>query len=173
LSHDPPLAINILMTSPTRCLILTLVLAVISIPAAVIAGPRTGVVGPMQRATPVVLTGKVLSYEGQPLANREIHFENVVSGDVFLGMTGPDGSFSMPLPPGFYNLREGNGPIVAGYILAQGDAINVGSVSEPPELQRLLEMQGVAPAQVHSPAPITSDVRPGNRVEPIGSAPLR
>jgi hypothetical protein len=161
------------MTCPTRPPILALVLAVISIPAAAFAGPHKGVVGPLQPATPVVVSGKLLSYEGQPLADREIHFENVVSGDLFLGMTGKDGSFSVPLPPAFYNLREGDGPIVAGYIQAQGDAINVGSVSEPPALQRLLERQGVAPAQVHSPAPITSDVRPGYQVEPIGGVPLR
>jgi hypothetical protein len=89
-----------------------------------------------------------------------------VTGDAFSTSTGKDGSFSIAVPPAAYNLREEHGPIVAGNIQAWGDAVNLGTVSEPGALQHLLQREGIAPAQIHSPAPITSNVRPGGRIEP-------
>jgi hypothetical protein len=157
-----------------KLLRLTLVfaLAIITLPAAALAGPHKGVVGPMQPAVPVEVSGKLLTHEGQPAANRQIHFENRVSGDVFLTKTGPDGSFSFALPPGEYNLREEHGPIIAGYIQTYNtDAINLGTVSEPGQLQHFLESERIAPALIHSPAPITSNVRQGSRIEGASTIP--
>ena len=90
----------------------------------------------MQAAPPVVISGKVLTYEGAPAADRQIHLENTVTADAYLTSTGKDGSFSIAVPPAYYNLREEHGPIVAGNIWAQGDAISLGTVSEPAALQR-------------------------------------
>jgi hypothetical protein len=166
LSHIWPLAINIRMTLPKRVALLAPLFAILVHPASGLAGPHKGVVGKMQAAPPVVISGKVLTYEGAPAADRQIHLENTVTGDAFLTSTGKDGSFSIAVPPAYYNLREAHGPIVAGYIWAQGDAINLGTVAEPGGLQYLLQLQRIAPAQIHSPAPITSDVRPGSPIIP-------
>lgn len=125
----------------------------------------------MLRATPVTVSGKLLTYEGQPAAERQIHFENAVSGDAYLTKTGKDGSFSIALPAASYNLREEHGPIVAGDIQAWSGAVNLGTVSEPGTLEHLLQGEGVAPALIHSPAPITSNVRPGSPVGAGNSIP--
>ncbi|HEY2106686.1 MAG TPA: carboxypeptidase-like regulatory domain-containing protein [Candidatus Binataceae bacterium] len=154
------------MTLPKRLVLLAPLFAILVHPIPGLAGPHKGVVGKMQGAPPVVISGKVLTHEGQPVADREIHLENTVTGDAFLTSTGKDGSFSIAVPPAYYNLREEHGPIVAGYIWAQGDAINMGTVSEPGGLQYLLQLQRIAPAQIHSPAPITSNVRPGSPITP-------
>jgi len=154
------------MTFPTRLAPLALWFAILTVPAAAVAGPHKGVVGKMTPAAPVLVSGKLLTYQGQPAGNRQIHLENTVSGDSFLTQTGNDGSFSIALPPAGYNLREEHGPIVARNIPHWVDDVNLGSVSEPGTWwQRLLESEGVAPAVVHSPAPITSNVRPGQPIE--------
>lgn len=165
MSHVSPLAINIPMTFPKRLVMLAPLVAIFTLPARGFAGPHKGVVGKMISATPVVISGKLLTYEGQPAADRQIHFENAVSGDAYLTSTGKDGSFSITLPPASYNLREEHGPIVAADIQAFGDAISLGTVSEPGQIEHLLQGEGVAPALIHSPAPITSNVRPGSPIE--------
>lgn len=166
LSHDPPLAINSRMTFP-KCLVLFAPwCAILAVAAAAFAGPRKGVVGNLLPATPVVISGKLLTNEGAPAANRQIHFENSVSGDSYLTWTGNDGSFSIALPPASYNLREEHGPIVVGDIQAWNNAVSLGTVSEPGFWEHLLQGQQTAPALIHSPAPITSNVRPGGPIQP-------
>jgi hypothetical protein len=162
-----------LMICPKRLLILALLSSLVAAPVAAIAGPHKGVVGPLQPAFPVVVSGKLLTYEGQPAANQPIHFENVVSGDLFLAKTGPDGAFSFPLPPGGYDLRVEQGPIVVGLIDVQEDAeaITVGTVSEPPKIQYWLQAQGLAAALIWSPAPITSNVYANNPYFPTSQIP--
>jgi hypothetical protein len=159
------------MTCPKRHLTLALVFTIFTVAPAAIAGPHKGVVGRMQAAEPVAVSGKLLTYEGQPFGGRQVHFENRVSGDVFLTRTRSDGSFSFELPPGEYNLRDEQGPIIRGHIQAYSDDINLGTVSEPPQIQYLLERERVAPAQLHSPAPVTSNVRPGTGVQHPGGQP--
>jgi len=165
LSHAAPLAINIPMTSPKRLVPFALLFAIVASPVSALAGPHKGVVGRMQPATAVEVSGKLLTYEGQPAADREIHFENTVSGDAYLTRTGQDGSFSITLPPAAYNLREEHGPIVVGNIQAWSGAVNLGTVSEPGTLQHWLQSEKVAPALIHSPAPITAHPRPGAPIE--------
>lgn len=161
------------MTCPKRHLILTLALVftILTVAPAAIAGPHKGVVGRMLPAEPVVVSGKLMTYQGQPLGDRQVHFENRVSGDAFLTRTRGDGSFSFPLPPGEYNLRDQQGPIIRSHIQAYGEDINLGTVSEPPQIQYLLQREGVAPAQIHSAAPVTSNVRPGTHTAPSGGVP--
>ena len=126
LSQTTPPVINIPMTCQKRLLILVFLSWIIAVPVAAIAGPHKGVVGPMEPATPVIVSGKLLTYEGQPAASQRIHFENAVSGDLFLAKTGPDGSFAFALPPGGYELRVEQGPIVVDFIDAQGEAVYAG-----------------------------------------------
>jgi hypothetical protein len=171
LSHVLPLAINIPMTCPKRLALLGALFAALAVARPGFAGPHKGVVGKMLPATPVTISGKLLTYEGQPAADRQIHFENTVSGDAYLSRTVKDGSFSITLPPASYNLREEHGPIVAGDIQAWSGTVNLGTVSEPGTLEHFLESEGVAPALIHSPAPVTSDVRPGNPMELGNPAP--
>ena len=63
------------MTCPQRYLTLALVLTTLAAPAA-FAGPHKGVVGRLTPAEPVVVSGKLLTYEGQPFGNRQVHFRN-------------------------------------------------------------------------------------------------
>jgi hypothetical protein len=121
----------------------------------------------------VVVSGKLLTYEGQPAANQPIHFENLVSGDLFLAQTGQDGSFSFPLPPGEYDLRVEQGPIVVNFIdvYTQEEAVTVGTVSEPPKIQYWLQAEGLAAALIWSPAPITSNVYANNPYFPTSQIP--
>lgn len=135
------------------------------------AGMYTGVAGKLLPATPVVISGKLLTYEGQPAANQGIHFENVVSGDLFPTKTRQDGSFSLPVPPGGYALRVAQGPIVVSMIDAQGEAVTLGTVSEPPKIQYWLQAEGLAAGLIQSPAPITSNVHADNPYFPTSQIP--
>ncbi len=159
------------MTLPKRLVLFAPLFTILAWPAIGLAGPHKGVVGKMLPATPVEISGKLLTYEGQPAADRQVHFENTVSGDTYLTRTGKDGSFSIALPPASYNLREEHGPIVAGNVQAWSGAVNLGTVSEPGTLEHLLQGEGVAPALIHSPAPITSNPRPGAPIESSNPIP--
>ncbi len=159
------------MTCQKRLSILVLLSAIVAVPIAAIAGPHKGVVGHLDPATPVVVSGKLLTYAGQPAASRAIHFQNVVSGDLFLARTGPDGSFAYALPPGGYDLRVEQGPIIVDFIDAQGEAVTLGALSEPAQFQYWLQAEGLAAALIRSPAPITSNVQANNPYFPTGQIP--
>jgi hypothetical protein len=159
------------MTCPKRPLILAFLFSIVATPVAAIAGPHKGVVGPMEPATSVVVSGKLLTYEGQPAANQPVHFENVVSGDLFLAQTGQDGRFSFALPPGGYDLRVEQGPVVVKFIDAQGEAVSLGLLSEPHEIQYWFQGEGLAAALIKSPAPITSNVYANNPYFPTSQIP--
>jgi hypothetical protein len=154
------------MIRPKSLVLLVPLFVILAASKPALAGPHKGVVGKMISVEPVMVSGKILTNQGAPAANRQIHFENTVSGDAYLTQTGNDGSFSIELPPAAYNLREEHGPIVAGEIQVWNGAINLGTVSEPPQIQHILQSEGVAPALIHSPAPITSNARPGRPIEP-------
>src|SRR5271155_4244030 len=156
-----------------RLLTLALLSSMVAAPVAAIAGPHKGVVGRLQPAAPVVVSGKLLTYEGQPAANQPIHFENIVSGDLFLAQTGQDGIFSFPVPPGEYDLRVEQGPIVVNFIDAdiEAEAVTLGTVSEPPKIQYWLQAEGLAAAMLWSPAPITSNVYANNPYFPTSQIP--
>jgi hypothetical protein len=165
--------INMRMTCPKRLLAFTLLSSMVAAPVAAIAGPHRGVVGALEPATPVIVSGKLLTHEGQPAANQPIHFENIVSGDLFLAQTAQDGSFSFPLPPGEYDLRVEQGPIVVNFIDAdiEAEAVTLGTLSEPPQIQYWLQAEGLAAALVKSPAPITSNVYAHNPYFPTSQIP--
>jgi hypothetical protein len=166
LSHKLPLAINIAMTPANRLVLIAPLLAILALAGDLFAGPRTGVAGKMVPAGSVEVTGKLLTHTGQPVANRSIHFENVVSGDTYLTHTGADGSFAAALPPAVYNLREEPGPIVMRNLQALTTPINLGAIAEPGSWWDILEGEKVAPGLVHSPASVTSSVRPGGPIQP-------
>jgi hypothetical protein len=173
LSHKLRVGINIPMMRLKIPALLALAFAVLVLPLNAPAGSRTGVAGQMLETTSVTVTGKLLSPAGQPIAGRTIHFENVVTGDTFLTRTGTGGAFSALLPPATYNLREEPGPIVMRNVQALTNPIDLGTVNEPQSWWDFLEGEKTAPAQIHSPAPITSSVRPGGPIQPaLRTAPL-
>jgi len=148
------LAINIRMILAKRLVLLAPWCAILAVAGSALAGPHKGVVG------------KLLTNEGEPAADRQVHFENTVSGDAYLTRTGADGSFSIALPPAAYNLREEHGPVVVRDIQAWNNTVSLGTVSEPGGWEHFLQGEGVAPALIHSPAPTTSNVRSGGPIQP-------
>ena len=90
---------------------------------------------------------------------------------LFLARTGADGSFAFALPPGGYNLRDEQGPIIVDFIDAQGEDVTLGAFSEPAQFQYWLQAEGLAAALIQSPAPITSNVQANNPYFPTGQIP--
>jgi hypothetical protein len=102
-----------------------------------------------------VLTGYETS---TPLASRDLHFQNIITGDSYLSPTHSDGSFKATLPPGRYQLRTETGAIIVNAIPVGRADIDLGRVSElaPLAPQRLWQAQAVAPTLLTSPAPSTA-----------------
>ena len=111
----------------------------------------------------VVVGGSLTTRDGNPAPDRQIHFENRVTGDIFLVRTGSDGRFSADLPPGHYDLREERGPIIRGAIGVGASEQDLGKVAEQDSgfWCRLFEAEVLGPAIVKTPAPSTANL-PGN-----------
>ena len=109
-------------------------------------------------ATAAVVSGFLLTAQGQPAAFRSLHLENRVSRDVYLCPTHQDGSFHQELPPGDYSLRGEHGVIVVSSIPLGEANIALGKLTEPSlyALQRIFERQEIAPSILTSPAPSTA-----------------
>jgi hypothetical protein len=106
--------------------------------------------------------GVVLAGNGQPVAYDQVHLENTVTGNLYLAATEKDGSFSVDVPPGWYNLRERNGTIIKSGIRIDLQPVNLGSVALPHRtiFWRLFQRERIAPVIVDSPAPATVDTSP-------------
>jgi hypothetical protein len=117
------------------------------------------------------LTGKLVTYHGEPSPNHQIHFENLISKDIFLLHTKPDGSFSIYLPPGTYYARLERGAKLGNPITIAGNPVDVGRlvIPAPMYIPRLFQMQGFGEAIVTSPAPSTANVAP-SRGAPLHGA---
>src|SRR5215471_15858336 len=119
-------------------------------------------------ALAATVRGVLTGYENTtPLASRDLHFQNIVTGDAYLSPTHSDGSFRASLPPGRYRLRTETGAILVDSIMVGRADIDLGRVSElaPLALQRLWQAQAIAPTLLTSPAPstaylMTSDTTP-------------
>lgn len=126
---------------------------------AVITGTLIMLAGRAEAAT---VSGIYTTPHGKPLADHQLHFENRISGDMYLTRTGNDGSFASDLPPGTYDLRAERGLIVRPGIRVEvnGADLNVGRVSEgaPLDVRRPFERQGIGPALVDTEAPATAHV---------------
>jgi len=109
-----------------------------------------------------------MSYrDGSAAAKRQLHYEDRVTGDIFVAPTKSDGSFTADLPPGLYDLRAERGVILAGKIRVGSDDLDIGHVVEPAPLdvRRPFEHEGVGEALVESPAPSTANVISGRPLE--------
>lgn len=104
------------------------------------------------------VSGKLVSYHGQPAPSRDLHFENCVSRDIYLAPTHGDGSFAQTLPPGCYNLRAERGAILKSSIEVGAAPVDLGQVSDlaPRAPARLFDLQSIFPSLLYSPAPSTA-----------------
>ncbi|HYL59091.1 MAG TPA: hypothetical protein VEU51_09480 [Candidatus Acidoferrales bacterium] len=103
----------------------------------------------------------MMSYRnGAPADKRQLHYENRVTGDMYVAPTNPDGTFKANLPPGLYDLRAERGVILARKIRVDAADVNIGHVVEPAPLDvhRPFQREGVAEAIVVSPAPSTANL---------------
>jgi hypothetical protein len=107
------------------------------------------------------VSGTFVYWDGKPMDNRQLHFQNRASGDMFVAPTDSHGDFAAYLPPGLYDLRAERGVILKEKILVGNDDFNIGRVVEPAptDPRRLLDRQGVAEAIVQSPAPTTANMK--------------
>jgi hypothetical protein len=106
------------------------------------------------------VSGTLTGYENSaPQANRYLHFENRITGDIYLAPTARDGNFGTELPPGEYQLRAEHGAVLAAVEVGFDD-IPLGVVRElaPYAPSRLWNLQSIAPAQVISAAPSTANI---------------
>ncbi len=71
------------------------------------------------RAAAARVSGALMSYQGQPEARRDLHFENCVTQDEYLAPTHPGGTFAQSLPPGCYDLRAERGAILRHGIIVK------------------------------------------------------
>jgi len=109
---------------------------------------------------PPVVTGSFAYRDGSPAKDRQLHFENRASADMYIVATGSDGTFSVDLPPGIYDLRAEHGVVlISGIVVGKSD-LNVGRAVEaaPLDVRRPFEYEGVAEAILTSPAPATAHV---------------
>lgn len=121
------------------------------------------------------VSGTLTGYENStPLASRDLHFQNEISGDVYLTPTHADGGFATSLPPGIYSLRTESGAVLKSDIRVGSRPVSVGVVSElaPLAPARLFDYQAIAPSILTSPAPSTAYIMTLDRTLPPPSAPV-
>jgi hypothetical protein len=110
-------------------------------------------------AEAAVVSGIYTNPAGKPLPDHQLHFENRISGDMYLTRTGDDGSFASDLPPGTYDLRAERGLVVRPGIRVDGpEALNVGRVSDgaPFDVRRPFEREGILSPLLDTEAPATA-----------------
>ena len=121
------------------------------------------------------VSGTLTGYESStPLPSRDLHFQNEITGDVYLTPTHADGGFAGTLPPGIYSLRTETGAMLKSDIRVDARPVSVGVVSELAPLApgRLFHYQSIAPSILTSPAPSTAFMMTLDRTLPPPSAPV-
>ncbi len=141
-------------TSPVLKRLLALIAVVMSVSSGAIS------------AQAALVSGILTTPDGHPASDRQIHFENRVSGVLYLMRTDSDGKFSAHLPPGVYDLRQERGTIIRAGIEVNKPNGDLGKVPEPvggfwfdP-----FELEELGERIVNSPAPATANL-PGGRVD--------
>jgi len=108
-----------------------------------------------------LVSGNFVYGDGTPADNRQLHFQNRASGDMFVAATDSKGDFAAHLPPGTYDLRAERGVILKRKIVVGTGDVGVGRIVEPPplDLHRPFQHQGVAEAIVQTDAPATANMK--------------
>ena len=110
-------------------------------------------------ANATVVSGVYAGSHDTPLGAHQLHFDNLISGDIFMARTGPDGAFAVNLPPGTYDLRAEHGAVVKSKIVVNDAAVSLGHVGMTMPLEMILrpfQRQSVAPSIVGTSAPATA-----------------
>jgi len=117
-------------------------------------------------AQAALISGVLTTVDGQPASDRQIHFENRVSGTLYLVRTNADGAFSADLPPGLYDLRRETGPVIRAGIAVDESSHDLGKVpeSEVSFWSHLFELESLGERTVKSPAPATANL-PGGAID--------
>ena len=104
------------------------------------------------------VSGTLTSYQGQPEASRDLHFENCATHDSYLAPTHADSSFAQNLPPGCYDLRGERGAILRRAIIVHDSDLALGAVSDlaPLAPARWFDLEALFPTLLTSPAPSTA-----------------
>jgi len=120
------------------------------------------------------VSGTFATYQGQPAASRDLHFENCVTHDTYMAPTHRDGSFAQMLPPGCYDLRAERGAIVRHAIMVGKADVAVGQVSDlsPFAPARLCQLEALFPTLLTSPAPSTAYIFTRDTTVVPASAPV-
>lgn len=151
---------DIPIPEPNRSIVLAFlrILAHVFTRSAVLAAAIAALAGMPSRAQAATVSGILVQYEGAPDPNRDLHFENAITHDIYLAPTHQDGSFSQQLPPGTYRLRTEVGAVLASDINVADADVPLGRVSElaPLAPARLFQFQTIAPTILKSPAPSTA-----------------
>ncbi len=113
---------------------------------------------PIARAATV--SGSFVYQDGKPAAQRQLHFENRVSGDMYIAPTGADGKYQVELPPGVYDLRAERGLVLKSDIVVNTQNLDLGTARAPTlfDPRRPFEREGVGEDIVKSDAPATANV---------------
>ena len=129
----------------------------VSVPLAVILALTLLAAFPNSAAAARV-SGTFTTYQGQPAASRELHFENCATRDSYMAPTHADGSFAQALPPGCYDLRAERGAIVRRAIAVGDSDLALGQIGDlaPFAPARLWHLQALFPTLLSSPAPSTA-----------------
>jgi hypothetical protein len=124
------------------------------------------------RADAAMVSGVYTNRSGTPLADHQLHFENKISGDMYLTRTDTDGSFSSELPPGSYDLRAERGVVLKSGIRVDAGDLNLGRVPQDSsfDLRRPFQREGVGPSLVDSGAPATAHLATKQEPNPPTSA---
>lgn len=119
------------------------------------------------------VSGTLTGSDGKPRADRQVHFENRITHDIFLAQTAPDGSFSLDLPPGIYQLRSEHGAAILSRVEVQDADIALGRVKESWTFNpaRLFSRQGVARGVVSTQAPSTANIPTMEEMAGVSSTP--
>jgi len=123
---------------------------------AMLAGPASAVQFSSAR-----VNGIFVYRGGAPADNRQLHFQNRASGDMFVAPTDAKGEFAAYLPPGIYDLRAERGLVLKSKILVVGnDDFSIGTVEAgaPLDVRKPFERQSVVPPIVQSAAPATANM---------------
>jgi hypothetical protein len=130
---------------------------------------------PAARAQAGTVSGRLFNRDGKALGDHQLHFENRISGDIYLARTEGDGSFSTELPPGSYDLRAERGLVVKSNIVVDASDVGIGQIFEgaPLDLRRPFEREGIGPSLVDTGAPATAHLHAAAPAASPAAAPTQ
>ncbi|MGH7917620.1 MAG: hypothetical protein ACREQE_09135 [Candidatus Binataceae bacterium] len=102
--------------------------------------------------------GTLVNGQGVLEGGRRFHFENHLTGDIYIAPIHVNGAFGASLPPGLYDLRAQHGVIILRGIRVGSKPVELGKIQEhyPNPIARVLQWETLFPTLLTSPAPSTA-----------------